>query len=356
MTRSGHLTRLCVLAWALSAGAGVLAAQSSDTLFATGVRAYKNLEFDLAAWLLRRDVTQLTAASAPAAERAKGLVYLGAAELYRGRRDSAVAVFRRLVMLDPRYRPDRLVFPPEVTSLFDGVRLQIKTVVVEVPRDTTITPGPGAFDIWLIASSFQTVEVTLRYADGAPFRSLYSGPVGDSLRVQWDGLDAAGAPPPVNRVVLRVASRAQTGELAGIVQLPLDLRLFRPDTLPWPPPPADGQLLPERATSGAAKRSLVGGLLLSGAVAALPALVGGTDTPSGPRIAVAGTIGFAGLLGYVLHRPGRPLQGNVRANQTLRDAWQRQVASTTTENARRRREVHVVVRAGEATAIQPRGP
>ncbi len=54
MTRSGHLTRLCVLAWALSAGAGVLAAQSSDTLFATGVRAYKNLEFDLAAWLLRR--------------------------------------------------------------------------------------------------------------------------------------------------------------------------------------------------------------------------------------------------------------------------------------------------------------
>jgi len=354
--RGRSLVRLCAIAWALGVMPSALSAQTSDSLFATGVRAYKNLEFDLAAWLLRRDLAQLTAAGAPATERAAGLVYLGASDLFRGRRDSATAVFRRLVLLDPRFRPDRLVFPPEVTSLFDGVRLQTKTVTVEVPRDTTIVLGPGSFDIWLIASSFQNVEVTLRYADGAPFRALYAGPIGDSLKVPWDGLDAAAAPPPVNRVVLRVASRALTGELAGIVQVPLDLRLSRPDTLPWPPPPADAQLLPERAKSGAAKRSLLGGLLLSGAVAALPAVVGGTETPSGPRMAVAGTIGVAGLVGYVLHRPGRPLVANVRANQTLRDAWQRRVATTTAENARRRREVHVVVRAGEPSLIQPRGP
>jgi hypothetical protein len=345
-----------VLAWALAAAPSALRAQSSDSLLAPGVRAYKNLEFDLAAWLLRRDLAQLTAARAPAAQRAAGLAYLGAAELFRGKRDSAAAVFRRLVLLDPRYRPDRLVFPPEVTSLFDGVRLQTKTVTVEVPRDTTIVPGTGAFDIWIIASSFQTAEVTLRYTDGAPFRALYTGPIGDSLKVQWDGLDAAGAPPPVSRVVLRVASRAPTGELAGIVQIPLDLRLSRPDTLPWPPPPGDAQLLPERAKSGAAKRALLGGLLLSGAVAALPAVVGGTDTRSGPRIAVAGTLGLAGLFGYLVHRPGRPLVANMRANQTVRDAWQRRVATATAENARRRRDVRVVVRAGEPTAIQPRGP
>jgi hypothetical protein len=351
-----RLAWVCALGCALGAAPRWSSAQSSDSALATGVRAYKNLEFDLAAWLLRRDVTQLTAAGAPATDRAKRLVYLGAAELFRGHRDSAVAVFRRLVMLDPRYRPDRLVFPPEVTAVFDGVRLQTKTVAVAAPRDTTIVPGPDALGVWIIASSFQLVDVTLRYEDGAPFRSLYSGPIGDSLNVQWDGLDAAGAVPSVNRVLLRVASRAPTGELAGIVQIPLDLRLSRPDTLPLPPPLADAQLLPERARGGAAQRSLVGGLLLSGAVAALPALVGGSDTPSGPRIAVAGTIGFAGLLGYVLHRPGRPLAANVRANQTLRDAWERRVATTTAENARRRRDVRVVVRAGEPTAIQPRGP
>src|SRR5439155_68417 len=287
--------RLCALAWVLGAAPSALSAQSSDSLFATGVRAYKNLEFDLAAWLLRRDLAQLTAAGAPATERAAGLVYLGAADLFRGRRDSAAAVFRRLVQLDPRFRPDRLVFPPEVTSLFDGVRLQTKTVTVELPRDTTIVLGPGAFDIWLIASSFQNVDVTLRYADGAPFRALYAGPIGDSLKVQWDGLDAAGAPPPVNRVVLRVASRAPTGELAGIIQVPLDLRLSRPDTLPWPPAPADAQLLPERARSGAAKRSPLGGLLLSSALEALHAVGGASLVTTRVRSQVpAGVDQFTG--------------------------------------------------------------
>ena len=350
-----HLAGLCMIAVALAAVPSALKAQSSDSLFATGLRAYKNLEFDLAAWLLRRDLAQLSA-TAPAATRAAGLAYLGAAELFRGKRDSAAAVFRRLVLLDPRYRADRLVFPPEVTTLFDGVRLQTKTVTVDVPRDTTVVPGTGSFDIWVIASSFQTAEVTLRYTDGAPFRALYTGPIGDSLKVQWDGLDASGVPPPVNRVVLRVASRAPTGELGGIVQVPLDLRVVRPDTLPWPPPLTAAQLLPERAKSGAATRSLLGGLFLSGAVAALPAVVGGTDTRSGPRMGVAGTIGLAGLFGYMLHRPGRPLVANMRANQTLRETWQRRVATATAENARRRRDVRLAIRAGEPTAIQPRGP
>ena len=234
------MRRRLVCLWALGCALGAMprwsSAQSSDSVLATGLRAYKNLEFDLAAWLLRRDVTQLTAAGAPAAERAKGLVYLGAAELYRGRRDSAVAVFRRLVMLDPRYRPDRLVFPPEVTSLFDDVRLQTRTAAVEVPRDTTITPGAGTFAIKVVASSFQAVEVTLRATEGALLRALYVGPVGDSVNVQCDGLDGAGQPPTVNRLMLRVASRAPTGELAGIIQIPLDVRQSRLDTLPWPPP------------------------------------------------------------------------------------------------------------------------
>lgn len=356
MRGARHVARLCVLAWALGAAPDALRAQSSDTLFATGVRAYKNLEFDLAAWLLRRDLAKVSAAGAPIAARTEGLVYLGAADLFRGRRDSAAAVFRRLVMLDPRYRPSRLVFPPEVTSLFDGVRLQTKTVAVAMPRDTTIVPGPGAFGMWIIASSFQLVDVTLRYEDGAPFRPLYSGPIGDSLNVQWDGLDAAGGLPSINRVVLRVASRAPTGELTGIVQVPLGLGWSRPDTLPLPLPPADAQLLPERARSGVARRAVMGGALLSGVVALLPAVVGGTDARSGPRIAVAGTIGLAGLVGYVLHRPGRPLTANVRANQALRDAWQQRVASTTAENVRRRRDVRVVIRTGDPTTIQPRGP
>ena len=140
----------------------------------------------------------MTAAGAPASERVEGLVYLGAADLFRGRRDSAVAVFKRLVQLDPRYAPDHLVFPPEVTGVFDSVRALTKTVAIVVPPDTQVAPGAGNFSALVLASSFQTVDVTLRYEDGAPFRSLYAGPIGDSLHVLWDGLDAAGQLPPDN--------------------------------------------------------------------------------------------------------------------------------------------------------------
>src|SRR5256885_13927454 len=110
-----HLARLCALAWVLGAAPSALSAQSSDSLFATGVRAYKNLEFDLAAWLLRRDLAQLTAAGAPATERAAGLVYLGAADLFRGRRGPPPPVVPPPVLLGPPLSPGRLLVSPQVT-------------------------------------------------------------------------------------------------------------------------------------------------------------------------------------------------------------------------------------------------
>ena len=350
------LVWLCALCFGLGGWPGRLSAQSPDSLFAAGVRAYRDLEFHRAAGLLRRALARQSAAGAPAIGRNEALVYLGAADLFRGRSDSAVAVFRRLIMLDPRYRPDRLVFPPEVTSVFDSVRVQTKTVVIVVPRDTEIAAAAGSFPVWLVASSFQIVDVTLRYEDGAPFRSLYAGPIGDSLYVPWDGLDASGAAPPVRRVVLRVASRAPSGELGDIVQLPLDLRIVPADTLDWPPAPADSQLLPERAASGPAVRSITGAIVLSGAIAALPALVGGPDVPSRPRLAVAGAVGIAGVLGYILHRPGRPLPDAMRANQAVREAWLLRVTAVKGENVRRLGNVRLAIHAGQATAIQPRGP
>lgn len=339
-----------------SVGAKSAAGQAAGGSFAQGIRAYQNLEFGRAAATLRRDLAKLSAAGASAADRVEGLAYLGAADLFRGRRDSAVAVFKRLVQLDPRYSPDRLVFPPEVTTVFDSVRALTKAVVIVVPPDTQVALGTDNFGAWVLASSFQTVDVTLRYEDGAPFRSLYAGPIGDSLRVQWDGLDAAGQLPPVSRVLLRVSSRAPTGEISTILQVPLDLRIERPDTLEWPAPPPDSAFLPERLGGRSAVRALLGGALLSGAVVVLPSVVGGSGGPSGSRVAVAGTVGLAGMLGYLLHRPGRPIQANMRANQARRDAWQQEVATVTAENARRKGDVRLAVHAGPATAIQPRAP
>ena len=348
---------ISLLAWGLGAiGTRAAAAQASDGAFVQGIRAYQNLDFGRAATTLRRDLARLHASGAPAADQVQGLIYLGAADLFRGRRDSAVSVFKRLVQLDPRYAPDHLVFPPEVTGVFDSVRALTKTVAIVVPPDTQVAPGSGNFSALVLASSFQTVDVTLRYEDGAPFRSLYAGPIGDSLHVLWDGLDAAGQLPPVSRIVLRVASRAPTGEISTILQVPLDLRIQRPDTADWPAPLPDSALLPERAGGRSAVRALLGGIALSGAVVAIPSVVGGSGGPSGSRVAVAGTIGFAGVLGYLLHRPGRPLPVNIRRNQARRQVWQQQVADVSAENARRRAAVRLAVHAGTPSTIQPRAP
>jgi hypothetical protein len=124
------------------------------------------------------------------------------------------------------------------------------------------------------------------------------------------------------------------------------------DTLPWPKPPADSLLLPERSGRRPALRALLGGVLLAGTVTALPSVVGG-DPPDGSRMAVAGAIGFAGALGYVLHRPGRPLAANIEANQAVRVGWQQRVSAVKAENVRRREDLHLVIHTGEPTAIKP---
>src|SRR5689334_24174954 len=138
--------------------------------------------------------------------------------------------------------------------------------------------------------------------------------------------------------------------------VPLDLRIERPDTLAWPAPLPDAALLPERAGGRSAVRALLGGAVLSGAVIALPSVVGGSGGPSGSRVAVAGTVGIAGVLGYLLHRPGRPLPANIRANQARRGAWQQVVTTVTAENERRRSDIRLAVHAGPASTIPPRSP
>jgi len=236
------------------------------------------------------------------------------------------------------------------------VRQATKAVVVVAPADTEIATGAGTFRAWVVATSPQAVDVTLRYADGRPFRSLYAGSVADSTLVRWDGLDDAGKPPSVDRVLLRVASYAASGEVAGTVQLPLALRVTDGDTLSWSADPPDSLLLPERAGQGPAGRALLGGAVVSGAVVALPSIVGGTDASSGPRIAVAGTVGIASLVGYFVHRAGRPVPANILANQRARAAWQQRVATVRAENERRRRGARLAIRAGEPLVDEPRRP
>lgn len=314
-------------------------------VMADAVRAYRDLDFDGAARTLRRALAPPLASGLDDAERARALTYLGAAERYRGRRDSAMAVFGRLVVLAPRHRPDTLIFPPEITRLYDEVRRRTSVVEVRVPADTEFSIG-GRLVAWLYPSAPHDVSVAISREDGRPLRMLYAGPIGDSLDVRWDGLDSSGALVTGERLWLTVASRPR------LVRVPLRVEANGPDTLPHPAPLGGGDLLPERADRGTALRSLGGGLLLAAGALTLPSVVAPGERASGTRFAVAGVLGVSGLVGYLTRPAGRPLPENAAINSARRETRRRQAEAVARTNAGRMREARLHIRIGTAVVLE----
>ena len=337
----------------LLGGAPGLRGQSAGDLLRQGVRAYQALEYDAAAALLERSLARDSAAALADSLRARALTYLAATELFRGQRDSAIAAFRQLVLLNPRYRPDELIFPPQVTNLFQDVRRATRAIAVAVPPVTELRSRSDRLSVPVLASSLADVAVTLAREDGTEIRELYSGPVADSLLVTWDGLTAAGAPADNGRYVLRVTPRTPTADGPRARQVVLDVKRVVPDTLPWPPPLTTPPLLPERTSTGPAFRSLAAGLVAAGAVVALPSLMaqGKDATGRGARFAVGAAVGVSGFVGFFARKP-RPLEANVRANTSQRDAWKKKLDAVKTENAARLRTMRLVVRAGPETIAE----
>ena len=174
---------------------------SASQVMNGAVRAYRDLEFDAAARMLRRVLTPPLAIGLDDSGRARALTYLGAAEHYRGRQDSAIAVFRRLVALAPRHRPDTLIFPPEITRLYDTVRSSLPAdgevsaapplrIVVKAPeasrdknRQVTATAAGQVLNVrgvtalgFFGSAQFRRLELDVRYAEGQN-RALVEGAV-----------------------------------------------------------------------------------------------------------------------------------------------------------------------------------
>jgi len=331
-------------------------AQRSAELVDRGVRAYQNLDYDNASTLIRRALASPTPDTLPPGERTRALTYLAASDFFRGRQDSAAAVFRRLVLTAPRARPDPLIFPPEVTTIFEAARRTTKVVAPALPADTTVQLGDARYPIPLYASSFHEVVVALEREDGRFVRGLYAGPIGDSLVVRWDGLDSAGVPIAGGRYLLSVTSRATPGgDVVRVVRVPIEVRATAGrDTLPWPPGP--DSLLPERTPSGPALRTLAIGIASGAAALVLPSAVAQGSHPTGARFAVAGAVSLAGIFGYFAHKPGLPLPRNAVANRGRRAAWQVKADDVRRENAARRRQIRLTVRAGAPVVIDREGP
>jgi len=327
--------------------------QNAATMLEQGVRAYTVGEYDGGAWLLRRALAVEGADALSNAGIARALLYLTATEVARNQRDSALAAARRLILLDPRYRPDQS-FPQPVLAVYQEARRTAPSVSIRASGDTAIRPGAETFVVRLGSSTSPDVTANVTNGDGRVVRTLFSGTLRDSVDLRWNGLDGSGKVPAPGRYMIQVTPRDRPGNGAAAnwtLRLPLELMQPSVDTTPLPPAPPDSLFRPEHGNSNAAVRALVPGLVAGAAIVVLPKIVSSSDDASGARLIVGGAVTIAGIAAFFSHHPGQRIPANEEYNRNLRETWQRSSQEIARRNADRMRQSRMIIRPGAPTLV-----
>lgn len=348
-----HVATRGLLALLLLGFVAPLGAQAAPDPIATAVAAYNDLDYDVATTRLRAALALTGAQRLNDENRARAFMYLGASELFRGVRPAAADAFRQLLLIDPRYRPDGVIFPPEVVAVFQETRIGVRAVAAVIAPNAELEIPTDRLPIRLFASSLHDIRVRVTTSLGAPERVLYEGVIGDSLLVSWDGREASGRAGAPGRYLLRIASRGPGGNTEREMQVPLEVEHVRIDTLPWPEPLAQSALRPETEVRANGIRQFITGMAGAVAVVVLPALVG-ADEGSSTRYAVAGALGVGGIVGLATAAKPRPVPENIAFNRARRAEWEREVQRVQAENAQRLAKVRLRIRAERGVMVEIR--
>ena len=308
-------------------------AQAPVAYLSRGISAYQALDYDAAAGWLRRALSPPLVEALARPDQVRGLAYLGATEQFRGRTDSAAAVFRRMLRVDPRARPDPLIFSPPVMRVFEQTRVGFPIVALDGPPDAILDEAHPVYRLRLRPSVSHDVTVTLDRSDGKALDTLYAGPVGDSLAIEWNGRLPAGDRVEGGRYWF-TATTVADGPTSCRVRLPLEVTVRGGDTVPLPEPVLP-RALPERAGAGDGPTAFLKAALLGGAALALPTLA--RDADAGHDRVLAAAFGVTGFIGFLRYSRGRAIPENVAANALARARWQHQVELVAAENRDRRR-------------------
>jgi len=343
---------LFALSLVSSADAGAQRTPQPPDPLAAAFTAYRNLEYDVAATRLRAALADTGAARLSPADRSRALMYLAATEVFRGSRDAATSDFQALLLADPKYRPDDLIFPPDVTALFQEARLGVRATSVSVPPVSEIQGQSDRFPITVYASSLHDIKAQITDAFGSPERTLHDGAIGDSLQLLWNGRDGIGRLREPGRYLLRVTSRSPAGREEREVEIPLDIIRIVLDTLPSPEPLSPTVFRPETETRSRGTRPLLTGLLTAAAAVALPSLLGSGEQGMSLRYGVAGALGVSAVIGMATASRPRVLRENVAWNRKLREDWDKEADRVRAENDARRAATRIRITAGRAKIVE----
>jgi hypothetical protein len=298
---------------AVAAPTGAFAQCALDVI-ESGVAAYRGLDLESAREILEYalSLNERTSASC-ATENARALSYIGASHWLIDQPDSAAIAFTRAVVQAPQFRPDAVEFPPDVTTAFDDVRRRTPAVSVSLPEEVDIAPGDATgLTVGVTASTGHWARARILTAGGDPVLTLYEGPMAAGAQVtalQWSGRDRAGDAVESGRYELEIVSSDSASREARKVVVPLDVQTTLPagsradafDATPFQPVQTtradDGGVWGALATAGT---GLIAGALVVGAP-----LVADGFPESRSRYVIGGSLGLAGIVGFLQGIRGR---------------------------------------------------
>jgi hypothetical protein len=299
---------LALLGSVASVGAGSAHAQSARVVGAEGIEAFRALDFEASVKSLRTLLAGTGASSLGDSVSAELLTYIGAAELLLGRRVEAMRTFRAALEHAPDGRPDTLVFPPAITTAFEEARRGTALVVARAAGAATFAAGRGRVEFRLKASAPHVVRASIQDQRGVVVRTLFDGPITDTLWLAWDGLLSSGAVAASGRAELCVTSIDADG-IARALRLPLEverLDVGSPTTAIAPIAvgtagtvgPASLAARGHVTSRPARWPRLIPGLVAAASVVVLPEAISTRPEPSSRRYIVGGLLAAASIVAF----------------------------------------------------------
>ena len=269
----------------------------------------------------RFDVTQ--------AQRVEARLYLGAALLLLGERDSALAHFRAALERDPFADLDPSRFTPSQLDAFQAARQTVFAIGVRPIVATRLDPRTGRMTFTIATTHAAAVRCEIRLAEPETAFPVFVGEIqGWGLReIEWDGVLPSGQLAPSGRYAFVLLARSRVGarEGGGIARITdstaayFDVKRDYPaleDTLADLRPV---DLLPVQYPASAATGDLLKGLGIAAGALFLANVASNQDLGSAKGMAAAvGVVGLTvGVTGFATRRGGdRP--ENIAANERRR--------------------------------------
>jgi len=311
--------------WAVPASAR---AQDSTAVVLQQARdLYERIELERSLPLYRAVLSPGWRFEVTQAQRVEARLYLGAALLLLGERDSALAHFRTALERDPFADLDPARFTPSQLEAFQAARQTVFAIAVRPVTPTRFDPRTGRMTFTIATTHAAAVRSEIRPADQETAFPVFVGEIqrGGLREIEWDGVLPSGQLAPSGRYAFvllarsRVAARSAIARATDSTAAYFDVKQEYPaleDTL------ADlgaADLLPEQYRASTAAGDLLKGLGVAAGALFLANVASNEELGSANGMATAvATVGVAvGFTSFVTRRRGaRP--DNIAANERRR--------------------------------------